>query len=288
MKRLSTSDSLIPICPTGDEAKGMYERGFQPIIDGLDEEECGDGEMCSSAGSGREKKRRLSVYQVKALEKNFEVENKLEPDRKVRLARELGLQPRQVAIWFQNRRARWKTKQLERDYAALKGSYEALRLDFHSLHRDKEALLAEMKMLKDKLAEEESASFSSVKEEPLVSESENKASGEPPAPVYKDGSSDSDSSAVLNDENSPHDHRRMSSSTASGMFSAAIGFENSTSFPCSPPSLLNSDSRQQKGFQHQLLKTEDDEFLSGEEPCSSFFSDDHAATLSWYYSEHWT
>ncbi|KAG1366551.1 Homeobox-leucine zipper protein HOX20 [Cocos nucifera] len=262
----------------------MYERGFQPMMDGLGEE-CGDEELCSSGSGGGEKKRRLSVDQVRALEKNFEVENKLEPDRKVRLAHELGLQPRQVAIWFQNRRARWKTKQLERDHAALKNSYEALRVDFDSLYRDKEALL--IKMLKEKVAEEESASFSSVKQEPVVLES---VSEEPPAPVYKDGSSDSDSSAVLNDENSPHD-RRMSSSTAFGTFSAAIGFENSTSFPCSPPSLLNSDSRQQKGgisFQHQLLKMEDNGFLSGEDPCSSFFADDHAATLNWYYSEHWT
>ncbi|XP_010942613.2 homeobox-leucine zipper protein ATHB-16 [Elaeis guineensis] len=293
MKRLSSSsDSLIPICPTGDE-KGMYGRGFQPMMDGLDEEECGDEELCSGSqgggggGGGGEKKRRLSVDQVRALEKNFELENKLEPERKVRLAQELGLQPRQVAVWFQNRRARWKTKQLERDYAALKASYDTLRVDFDALHRDKEALLAEIKMLKEKLGDqEESPSLSSVKEEPVVSESENKASEEPPAPVYKDGSSESDSSAVLNDvlndENSPHDR---------GMSMSSFGFENSPSFPCSPPSLLNSDSRQPKGgffFQHQLLKMEDGGLLGGEEPCPSFFSDDHAATLNWYYAEQWT
>lgn len=38
---------------------------------------------------------RSNAAQVKALEKNFHVENKLEPDRKVKLAQELGLQPRQ-------------------------------------------------------------------------------------------------------------------------------------------------------------------------------------------------
>ncbi|KAK6920814.1 Homeobox domain [Dillenia turbinata] len=66
-----------------------------------------------------EKKRRLTVDQVKYLERCFEEENKLEPERKVQLAKELGLQPRQVAVWFQNRRARWKTKQLEKDFETL-------------------------------------------------------------------------------------------------------------------------------------------------------------------------
>ena len=47
-----------------------------------------------------EKKWWLSINQVKALEKNFELENKLEPEREVKLAQELGFQPRQVAIWF--------------------------------------------------------------------------------------------------------------------------------------------------------------------------------------------
>ncbi|GKE27057.1 leucine zipper, homeobox-associated, homeodomain-like protein [Tanacetum coccineum] len=63
-----------------------------------------------------------------ALEKSFEIGNKLEPDRKRQLARALGLQPRQVAIWFQNRRARWKTKQLEKDYNVLKRQLMALKV----------------------------------------------------------------------------------------------------------------------------------------------------------------
>ncbi|GER55949.1 homeobox-leucine zipper protein family [Striga asiatica] len=73
-------------------------------------------------------KRSLCPNQVRFLEKSFEVENKLEPDRKIRLAKELGLQPRQVAIWFQNRRARSKTKVLEKEYDSLKASHDKLKL----------------------------------------------------------------------------------------------------------------------------------------------------------------
>ena len=117
----------------------IYSRDFQSLLDGLDEEGC-----VEESGHVAEKKRRLGVDQVKALEKNFEVENKLEPERKVKLAQELGLQPRQVAVWFQNRRARWKTKQLERDYGLLKTSYETLKVNYDTLQYDNEALLKEV------------------------------------------------------------------------------------------------------------------------------------------------
>lgn len=97
------------------------------------------------------KKRRLTSDQVLFLEKNFDVENKLEPERKVQLAKEIGLQPRQVAIWFQNRRARFKTKQLEKDYNSLKGSFDGLRADYDCLLKEKENLKTQVLNLKERL-----------------------------------------------------------------------------------------------------------------------------------------
>lgn len=118
-----------------------------------DDEEEEEEEECSGTGQQTRKKRRLSVQQVRSLEKTFEVENKLEPERKLQLAQELGLQPRQVAVWFQNRRARWKTKQLERDYGQLKLNYECLKSNFDAIKQENQKLTSEFNYLKEKWEE---------------------------------------------------------------------------------------------------------------------------------------
>ncbi|CAD6212544.1 unnamed protein product [Miscanthus lutarioriparius] len=107
-----------------------------------------EGSAAAGGGCGGERKRRLSVEQVRTLERSFEVANKLEPERKEQLARALGLQPRQVAIWFQNRRARWKTKQLEKDYDVLRRQLDAARAENDALLAHNKKLQAEIMALK--------------------------------------------------------------------------------------------------------------------------------------------
>lgn len=124
-----------------------------------------------------EKKRRLTSTQVESLEKSFDTGNKLEPDRKIQLAKDLGLQPRQVAIWFQNRRARWKTKQLERDYETLKQNYDNLKTNHDSLHEEREKLRTEVMVLKEKLgkSENENVNFKTEEHETAVEEEKPKS-----------------------------------------------------------------------------------------------------------------
>ena len=85
-------------------------------------------------------KRRFTDEQVKSLETIFESETKLEPRKKVQVARELGLQPRQVAIWFQNKRARWKSKEIEKNYRVLKANYENLKTRLETIKKERESL----------------------------------------------------------------------------------------------------------------------------------------------------
>lgn len=215
----------------------------------LEEEEDDDEICCAGSGGGGLKKRRLGTEQVRALERCFEIENKLDPERKARLAQELGLQPRQVAVWFQNRRARWKTKQLERDFASLKSRYDGLRLDFDSLRRDNHSLLAELADLKSKLCPRNSVDNELVVAAAKQEEQKIDAVRPLPPPVMLgDGSSDSDSSVVLTDDN------RME---------GEIVYQA-----------------------QQMFKMEEQSFFGGEEPCNTaFFSDEHVPTLAWFCTD---
>ncbi|BAF15360.2 hypothetical protein OsI_16826 [Oryza sativa Indica Group] len=121
----------------------------------------GGGGAAAAPGRGGagERKRRFTEEQIRSLESMFHAHHaKLEPREKAELARELGLQPRQVAIWFQNKRARWRSKQLEHDYAALRSKYDALHSRVESLKQEKLALTVQLHELRERLREREERS----------------------------------------------------------------------------------------------------------------------------------
>ncbi|XP_060218341.1 homeobox-leucine zipper protein ATHB-12 [Lycium barbarum] len=144
--------------------------------------ECFSSSSCFSSLSSTKKKkinsskntRRFSDEQIKSLETMFESETKLEPRKKLQLARELGLQPRQVAIWFQNKRARYKSKQLEKDYSILKSNYDNLASQYESLKKEKQSLLIQLQKLND-VIEKEGGKYCCRQEiDSIVFESDNR------------------------------------------------------------------------------------------------------------------
>lgn len=97
-------------------------------------------------------KRGLTHDQVRLLERAFTTTKKLEPELKLELANQLGVPPKQVAIWYQNRRARWKTQSLELDHRRLQVKLENALADKRRLER-------EVVQLRDELREAQIMAF---------------------------------------------------------------------------------------------------------------------------------
>jgi len=182
--------------------------------------------------------------------------------------------------------------------------------------------MLQIRELKAKLNEENAESNVSVKEEIILAESEDKMPEEDtPAlldsvaasetkelnceifnnhssiniglgaslfPDFKDGSSDSDSSAILNEDNSPNPAISSSGILQSQLMmspppSSSLRFNCSAS--SSSPSSMNC-FQFSKSYQTQFVKLEEHNFFSSEEACN-FFSDEQPPSLPWYSTDQW-
>ncbi|KAE8677412.1 Homeobox-leucine zipper protein HAT2 [Hibiscus syriacus] len=106
------------------------------------ERACSRGISDEEDGDTARKKLRLSKDQSAILEESFKEHNTLNPKQKIVLAKQLGLRPRQVEVWFQNRRARTKLKQTEVDCELLKRCCENLTEKNRRLQKEVQELRA--------------------------------------------------------------------------------------------------------------------------------------------------
>ncbi|KAB2031817.1 hypothetical protein ERO13_D05G310400v2 [Gossypium hirsutum] len=101
-----------------------------------------DEENTTNDGVVPRKKLRLSKEQSRLLEESFRQNHTLNPRQKEALASQLKLRPRQVEVWFQNRRARSKLKQTEMEFQYLKRWFEFLTKQNQELQSEVEELRA--------------------------------------------------------------------------------------------------------------------------------------------------
>nr|XP_043606620.1 homeobox-leucine zipper protein ATHB-7-like [Erigeron canadensis] len=114
--------------------------------------------------SKNEGRKRFTDKQISFLEYMYETQSRPELRMKHQLANKLGLHPRQVAIWFQNKRARSKSRQIEQEYNTLKHNYEMLASKSESLKKENQALLNQLEMLRNVVEKENTTGSSSGEE----------------------------------------------------------------------------------------------------------------------------
>ncbi|KAL6498171.1 homeobox associated leucin zipper [Orobanche gracilis] len=127
---------------SGDDRLYRQESGassFSNVSSVKREREAGSDEDDDDGPNGR-KKLRLTKSQSALLEESFKEQSTLNPKQKQELARKLKLRPRQVEVWFQNRRARTKLKQTEVDCEFLKKCCETLTDENRRLHKELQEL----------------------------------------------------------------------------------------------------------------------------------------------------
>ncbi|KVI00655.1 homeobox-leucine zipper protein HOX11-like isoform X2 [Cynara cardunculus var. scolymus] len=118
------------------------KRGFEIGNEAIEVERASSRASDEDENGISRKKLRLSKEQSAYLEESFKEHNTLNPKQKLALAEQLNLRPRQVEVWFQNRRARTKLKQTEVDYEYLKRCCETLTDENRRLHKELQELRA--------------------------------------------------------------------------------------------------------------------------------------------------
>ena len=96
------------VSPRSEQGKSLSPVSSM-MEDDSDEDDSSDSGTKDSQASGRKKKRhRTTPEQLRTLEETYEREKMPNQELRERLAKKLGMTPRRVQIWFQNKRAKEK------------------------------------------------------------------------------------------------------------------------------------------------------------------------------------
>ncbi|EEE68830.1 homeobox-leucine zipper protein HOX27 [Oryza sativa Japonica Group] len=227
------SGGSFPLDLSGQGLRGHAEAAAQGGGGG------GGGERSSSRasdddeGASARKKLRLSKEQSAFLEESFKEHSTLNPKQKVALAKQLNLRPRQVEVWFQNRRARTKLKQTEVDCEYLKRCCETLTEENRRLHKE----LAELRALKTARPFYMHLPATTLSMCPSCERvASNPATASTSAPAAATSPAAAPTAAARTAVASPEPHRP---SSFAALFAAPLGFPLTAAQPRPPPPASN-------------------------------------------------
>ncbi|GAQ84707.1 homeobox-leucine zipper protein [Klebsormidium nitens] len=132
LEQSSTQERTAPAVSGARSVKGGTSKAS--------EEELGESQ---GDGGGDQRKRKLSKVQVRELEKLYQGGYTGAPAGRAAIAADLGTTERQVAIWFQNRRARQRSKQTTQEYDLLKKDFRLILLENKRMRQE----LTELRLL---------------------------------------------------------------------------------------------------------------------------------------------
>ncbi|KAK9055253.1 hypothetical protein SSX86_026335 [Deinandra increscens subsp. villosa] len=145
-KRASWLDLSLPLHPKIEASGHDYKNDdhdtddqdsfSSKTIDDQEDEKETRLKNCNNNIDGSRKKLKLTTAQTILLEDSFKVHSTLNTGQKQELAKKLNLLPRQIEVWFQNRRARTKLKQIEKEYELLKKCCETLNDENRRLKKE--------------------------------------------------------------------------------------------------------------------------------------------------------
>ncbi|XP_020223883.1 homeobox-leucine zipper protein HOX11 [Cajanus cajan] len=139
----AASSFQMDLCIYSNRGGSFYKRDSEgEAYDQRASSRASDEDDTNGGPANTRKKLRLSKEQSAFLEESFKEHNTLNPKQKLALAKQLNLRPRQVEVWFQNRRARTKLKQTEVDCEYLKRCCETLTEENRRLHKELQELRA--------------------------------------------------------------------------------------------------------------------------------------------------
>ncbi|KAL4335982.1 hypothetical protein GQ457_07G011850 [Hibiscus cannabinus] len=132
-------EPLPPMIPK--EENGLFLRGKEDMESGSGselqaEDKPGNKENSSEQPLKKKRYHRHTARQIQEMEAVFKECPHPDDKQRMRLSQELGLKPRQVKFWFQNRRTQMKTQQDRSENAILRAENDSLKNEFFRLQAE--------------------------------------------------------------------------------------------------------------------------------------------------------